>query len=132
MAIGNETHRYEREEEMLMHARIQTQLLKQLVELLGKQTDPDENPYGDTGFGKLYKDTSDFKLNLISDKITKKRSEYLREDFLAYYSQPLRILNAKQVMKLAEEIYELGDEYKEKYEELLLSGKIKESEGTAS
>ena len=28
---------YEREEEILMHARIQTKLLSQLVELLGKQ-----------------------------------------------------------------------------------------------
>ena len=76
---------YEREEEILMHARIQTKLLSQLVELLGRQIDPNINPYQNTGFAKMYQDTDDLKLNNINDEITLKRAVLLKQNFLAYF-----------------------------------------------
>ena len=120
---------YEREEEMLMHARIQTKLLQQLVELLGKQIDPHINPYGNTGFAKMYKDSSDFKLNNINDEITIKRTELFRQNFLAYFSDPLEILTHKERTELSEECHALDKKYEEKWQELVDSGEMDASEG---
>lgn len=121
---------YEREEEMLMHARIQTKLLSQLVELLGKQIDPDINPYQNTDFAKIFKDSSNLKLNNINDEITIKRSKLLQQNFLAYFSEPLEILNHQERTELADECHELSDEYEKKWQELVESGEkvtLKES-----
>jgi len=120
---------YEREEEMLMHARIQTSLLQQLVELMGNQINPNINPYGNTGFAKMYEDSSNFKLNNINDEIRIKRTELFRQNFLAYFSDPLEILTAKERIELSEECHKLSDEYEKKWQELVDSGQIDASEG---
>jgi hypothetical protein len=115
---------YEREEEMLMHARIQTSLLQQLVELMGKQINPKINPYNDTGFAKMYEDSSNFKLNNINDEIRIKRKELFRQNFLAYFSDPLEILNDEERTELSEECHKLSDEYEERWGKLVESGEI--------
>ena len=120
---------YEREEEMLMHARIQTQLLQQLVELLGKQIDPHINPYGNVLFGKMYKETEDPHLTVSNNKIALRSTELFRQNFLDYSSQPLEILNDQERSELAEECHELSDEYEKKWQELVDSGEIDASEG---
>jgi hypothetical protein len=123
---------YEREEEMLMHARIQTQLLQQLVELLGKQIDPHINPYGNVLFGKMYEKSKDPHLTVLNNKIALRSTQLFRQSFLDYSSQPLGILNDKERTELSEECHELSDEYEKKWQELVDSGEIDASEGTPS
>ena len=115
---------FEREEEMLRHARIQTKLLQQLVELLGKQIDPNINPYGNTTFGKSYKDSEDIRLVVMNDQLALRSTELFRQGFLEYSVQPLEILNAQEKLELSEECHELADEYEKKWHELFESGEI--------
>ena len=115
---------YEREEEMLMHARIQTKLLQQLVELLGKQIDPKINPYGNTLFGETYEDTENIYLSGMNSELAINATELHRQNFLDYSSKPLEILNYEEITKLYDECHELAEKYEKKFQELVESGEI--------
>ena len=114
-------------EELLQHTRIQTQLLSRLVELIGKQDEPNTNPYVSWNIAPLKMDDNHPELIRMKDELNRKRSTLFRFQFYNEYknSLHLQISDSLKVTKLGIAISDLQHEYNERKKQLEESGELK-------
>ena len=114
-------------EELLQHTRIQTQLLSRLVELIGKQEEPNTNPYVSWNIAPLKMDDNHPELIQMKDELNGKRSTLFRLRFYNQYKNSLdfQTIDSLIVTELEIAIRDLQNEYNERKKQLEESGELK-------